>query len=395
VRFEFDGFGYAIDYWYVDDVKICSTPVNYRFKYLHAKGGWMNITDPVGTQWQELRPFFGREYYLSSWNDTGGNGVLSRCDWIDLSRNPGGAGGHYHVEEVTITLNVTPVDVDVGEPMYIELEGGYDMDILTNPVCTHWHEIYPTFCQQYHLTGWNDTGPNGKLDPCDYIYLEWSGMPTTICPLDEDFSGGSFPPGGWATDDWDWWYSSYAGGTPPEAWLSSYWAISGNYSYLDSKPVDTTGALNLTLEFKSFIWDYCGAYGGLYNCSVYTRAHGGDGWTDVTPWTNPITGNVSANNYSIPISSDIGPATQVRFEFDGLWMCVEHWFVDDVRICYQPWWHVEDVAVDIIVTPEPPPVGGEAYPANKVSVLAPWIALGVLLAGGTSWYVLRRRRAKS
>jgi hypothetical protein len=42
----------------------------------------------------------------------------------------------------------------------------------------------------------------------------------------------------------------------------------------------------------------------------------------------------------------------------------------------------------------PPPVGGEAYPVSKASLLAPWIALGVVLAGGISWYVLRRRNAR-
>jgi hypothetical protein len=41
----------------------------------------------------------------------------------------------------------------------------------------------------------------------------------------------------------------------------------------------------------------------------------------------------------------------------------------------------------------PPPVGGEAYPVNKVSLLAPWIAVAAILAAGISWYVLRRRSA--
>ncbi len=43
----------------------------------------------------------------------------------------------------------------------------------------------------------------------------------------------------------------------------------------------------------------------------------------------------------------------------------------------------------------PPPVGGEAYPVSRASVIAPWIVLGVLVAGGTGWYILRRRRAQS
>lgn len=42
-----------------------------------------------------------------------------------------------------------------------------------------------------------------------------------------------------------------------------------------------------------------------------------------------------------------------------------------------------------------PAVGGEAYPVNKISVLVPWIAVAVILAGGISWYALRRRKAQS
>jgi hypothetical protein len=54
-------------------------------------------------------------------------------------------------------------------------------------------------------------------------------------------------------------------------------------------------------------------------------------------------------------------------------------------------WHVEEVAIDIVVTPAPP-VGGEAYPVSKLSLLAPWLAVAALLAGGISWLTLRRRR---
>ena len=42
--------------------------------------------------------------------------------------------------------------------------------------------------------------------------------------------------------------------------------------------------------------------------------------------------------------------------------------------------------------PELGAVGGEAYPVNKLLLLAPWIGLAVILAGGGSWLVLRRRR---
>jgi hypothetical protein len=382
---------------------LTEAPSPFKVKYLHAEGGWMNITDPVGTQWHELYPLFCREYHLSSWEDNG-DGILSRCDQIDMYEKPDGEVRWYHVENVTITLLVTPVEnhmVDengfppleshpqgAGKSMYIELEGGYNASVLTNPVGTQWHEIYPNFCTQYHLSSWNDTDELRKLDPCDDIWLTPKDD-TPICPLDEDFSG-SWPPSGWTEDDWGPPNTNQAGGTPPEAGL--YWLnIHGDYAFLDSKPVDTTGMSSLTLEFKSFIDDSIGGY----NCTVYTRAHEGDSWTDVTPWSNPISGDVGPDTYSIDISSDIGSATQVRFEFAGRGLAIAHWFVDDVSICYLVLWHVEEVAVDIVVTPEPPPVGGEAYPVNKASLLAPWIAVAVLLAGGISWYVLRRRRAQS
>jgi hypothetical protein len=43
---------------------------------------------------------------------------------------------------------------------------------------------------------------------------------------------------------------------------------------------------------------------------------------------------------------------------------------------------------------EGPPVGGEAYPVSRISLLAPWIALGVV-AAGAGVLVIRRRRAQS
>jgi len=234
-------------FWEVDNVELSGVPISrsLNVKYLHSEGGLFNLTDPIGTQWHELWPFFCKEYHLSSWNDTSGDGVLSYCDRIDMYQKPDGAVKPYHVEEVTITLYLRPElnelirdgfgQIFLGEPMYIELEGGYDPAALTDPIGTQWHDVYPNFYTSYNLTAWDNTG-NSTLDFCDYILL-----------IDKE------------------------------------------------------------------------------------------------------SGNVTS-------------------------------------------WHVEDVAIDIVVTPEPPPVGGEAYPVDKISLLAPWIAVAVAFAGGIAWYVLRRRR---
>lgn len=48
---------------------------------------------------------------------------------------------------------------------------------------------------------------------------------------------------------------------------------------------------------------------------------------------------------------------------------------------------------DVYVGP-PPPVGGELFPVNKLSVLAPWLALALLLALGGGFVVMRRRQAR-
>jgi len=226
-----------IEYWVYDlafqleGTEIAPEP---NAKYLHSHG-LFNLTDPLGTQWHELWPIFCREYHLSSWEDNG-DGILSYCDTIDMYEKPDGEVKWYHVEEVTITLNVTLVDV--GDRMFIELEGGYNETALVSPPGTQWHEIYPVFCTTYLLVGWMDNDSR-TLDWCDGILL-----------------------------------------------------------------------------------------------------------------VDKATGEES-------------------------------------------WWHVEEVSVDIIVTPEPPPVGGEAYPVSKASLLAPWIALGVVLVGGIGWYVLKRRRTQS
>lgn len=46
------------------------------------------------------------------------------------------------------------------------------------------------------------------------------------------------------------------------------------------------------------------------------------------------------------------------------------------------------------VTEPAPPVGGEAFPIGKLSVLAPWIALGAAIVAGAAIFV-RRRQVRS
>lgn len=118
-------------------------------KYLHAKAGLIDLAHPVSTDWHELYPVFCTNYTLGNWVDNG-DGILSYCDFIEMHQNPDGEVEWYHVEEVTIT--VKGMDPSGELIIYIEHNGGYDPDAITNPVGTQWHEIYPNFCTQYVIT---------------------------------------------------------------------------------------------------------------------------------------------------------------------------------------------------------------------------------------------------
>jgi len=56
-------------------------------------------------------------------------------------------------------------------------------------------------------------------------------------------------------------------------------------------------------------------------------------------------------------------------------------------------WHVEEVAVDIVVDPQPWPVGGEAYPVNWTTIILPSI-VGMLAITGVL-LTFRHRKVKA
>jgi len=58
--------------------------------------------------------------------------------------------------------------------------------------------------------------------------------------------------------------------------------------------------------------------------------------------------------------------------------------------------HVTCIFVDTFSPPPPAPpsgVGGELYPVDKLGIVAPWLALALLLALGGGFVVMRRRQA--
>ncbi len=164
----------------------------------------------------------------------------------------------------------------------------------------------------------------------------------------EDFSG-TFAPTWWTTESGDWVQSdsSDAGGTAPEANLYG-WDITDDYSYLQTPQINTTGYPSLTLDFKSYIDYDAGSWSDPITCNVSVRQNSTDSWSDVAPWSNPISEDKGPDTYTIDLSSYIGSGTQVRFEFDGSSWDLNDWYIDDVEMGYPSfgWSGTDTVDID-------------------------------------------------
>ncbi len=151
------------------------------------------IDDPTGIVWHELYPdCCVNDYGTLAWEDSG-DGMLSPCDNVTLTLLPDGSTYKYHVEEVTLTLNLTVVEADPGSPfnvddrIYLEFLGGYQFmyHAKTHPLDTDWEVVCPTayFGEVYTVVEWYDNC-NGVLSFWDILELV-SQHQTIWCRVDD------------------------------------------------------------------------------------------------------------------------------------------------------------------------------------------------------------------
>lgn len=141
----------------------------------HSEDGYVPLDgDPVGTIWHELYPTYCVFWEITDWVDNG-SGKLDYCDYIEVTAMEGSDVHWEHIEEVTTTITVAPVEVP-GEFWYLDFWYG---NPFMNPIVPEygdlWHEVWPTWSILYELQGWEDNG-TGYLDSCDWLYfLQVSG----------------------------------------------------------------------------------------------------------------------------------------------------------------------------------------------------------------------------
>jgi hypothetical protein len=81
----------------------------------------------------------------------------------------------FYVDRVTYTLRVKLNPEDPQSPeMYIEYKGTYDNETLRyNPICSWWHEVYPVYGPLFHIKGYQDSqGTPPGLSFCDYVQFD-------------------------------------------------------------------------------------------------------------------------------------------------------------------------------------------------------------------------------
>jgi hypothetical protein len=113
--------------------------------------------------WHELYPVFCLDHHQIGYEDNG-DSVISACDYIYLADATGGSM-RYHIEAVVPTYYLSST-IPGTDQFILEGEGPPG----TNAYCETWHEVYPVYCQAWHVEEWIDNG-DGIVSECDYVYI--------------------------------------------------------------------------------------------------------------------------------------------------------------------------------------------------------------------------------
>ena len=176
-----------------------------------------------------------------------------------------------------------------------------------------------------------DEVPNQSEPVVSVVYVEY-------IVFAEDFFSGEMPPAGWTvtgdfTNNWQISETSYAGGVAPEGQF--YWLPDYGYEATARlvTPVFNTTGMVLELEFKHML-DF---YSGSVTIGVATTSNGGATWNDV--WSVNATDDISAETIILDINTpDEGSSTfQLCFFFTGDPYDINHWYIDDITLNYEPY----------------------------------------------------------
>jgi hypothetical protein len=166
---------------------------------------------------------------------------------------------------------------------------------------------------------------------------------------------------------WENYVTGFCGGDDPNEAILAWFDLYPSYmtAELTTPAINTVGATDLILEFKSLIEHY----ESYFYTYMYIRGDTTEPWVRIEPWYYYITDDVPLETYQIDVSDHIGPNTQIRFRFYGYYYRLDWWVIDDVKfltsvpgdIVYKESYCVEciDICEEQLIcfpdwTPEPP-----------------------------------------
>jgi hypothetical protein len=142
--------------------------------HMHSLTGFIDPYHPLQTPFHELYPQFCQEFALTSWEDVNQTGHLNGGDQIDMINLTGGEVHWFYVDRVTYTLRVTNPQDPQSPGMYIEYKGTYDNETLRyDPRSSQWHEVYPVYGPLFHIKNYQDSqGTPPGLSFCDFVQFD-------------------------------------------------------------------------------------------------------------------------------------------------------------------------------------------------------------------------------
>jgi len=306
-KFEFLGYAYYFDYWYLDDVTLegCGGCAEYSSII-------EDVTVPFdGTVDIDFPPWTPSEWQNESTENTYQEYPLQAFTLLDDDKERN--NNKWKLIEIYF-----PWMDDVGA---VDLQGP---------------ESGPA--QTFPLTGQiKNWGQNEECCFNTHVMIQEVSFdnPVTIWTEDFEMASGYNPPPGWSKGGsymYAWYFGFYEYYLPQPygqnrmPYLYYYYAGGAE---LISPEIDTTSVGAMYFELGTYIWWYSGKGASL---TVQIRPDPNTEWIDISPWENPITENVGPDWFNADATAGIGTQTQLRFSFKGVYTDFRYWFLDNCKL---------------------------------------------------------------
>jgi len=218
--------------------------------------------------------------------------------------------------------------IDLGMPVLIQVSGhtmlGCGYNLTGQKVLLH-----DTWDYSLHEMTWG--GTYAGMQHYGVSVIEFPCQPALT--LDEDFSALALPTcwrqsysGGLSSNRWSLVLSNYAGGSQNE--MRADWINEVGISRLISAPLNTAGASQVNLSFKTFYDDFGpGATLKLQSSPDLVN------WTDENWSYASGTGDITAGTViNTQITHNLGAITYFAWVIDGDHYQFDYWYIDDVTV---------------------------------------------------------------